>query len=346
MEKQKSQEIVTIDPKEFGLTDETAKNIQDQFKPMLDKMVELEGEFNEVANLPIDDLNTSKKAKELRLKFVKVRTGTAEIHKAQKAFFLNGGRFVDGWKNAQLFASQGKELKLEAIENHFENLEKQRLEELQLERVELIRPYVDDTTSLVLSTMESDVWDAYFFTKKKHHEDKIEAEKQAEISRIEKEKAERKAIKDQAKENERLRVENEKREKELEAEKQKAEQLRLENEAKLKSERDKAEQEKQRIEAENNERLRVENEKREKLEADLKAKEEKEKQIEDERLAKIEAERIEAEKLANSGIKNQLNVWVNSLTLENPPIENDLTNDILLKFEAFKKWSLSQIETL
>ena len=113
-------EIVKINPVDYNLTDDTAKNIQQQFEPMLKKMVELENEFNEVVNLAIGESETTKKAKELRLKYVKVRTGTAEIHKNQKAFYLNGGRFIDGWKNAQLFASQGKESKLEEIEKYHE----------------------------------------------------------------------------------------------------------------------------------------------------------------------------------------------------------------------------------
>jgi hypothetical protein len=47
---------------------------------------------------------------------MKIRTATLDIHKKQKAFYLAGGKFVDGWKNAQHFASMGKEEKLEEIE--------------------------------------------------------------------------------------------------------------------------------------------------------------------------------------------------------------------------------------
>ena len=97
--------IVKINPADYGLTETKAKEIEAMFKPMLQKMVELEEEYNEVVKLEINK-DTCTKAKELRLKYVKVRTGTASIHKELKAFYLNGGRFVDGWKNAQLFASQ------------------------------------------------------------------------------------------------------------------------------------------------------------------------------------------------------------------------------------------------
>jgi len=141
-------DLVKVNPEEFGLTTETAQNISAQFQPMLDKMVELEKEYNEIVLLPKEDAETIKKAKDLRLRYVKVRTGTAEIHKTQKAFYLNGGRYVDGWKNAQIFASQGKESALEAIEKHFENLEKERIEKLNAVRTELMRPFVEDVTAL------------------------------------------------------------------------------------------------------------------------------------------------------------------------------------------------------
>ena len=106
METQKTNtSLVKIDASEFGIEESKAKQIQEQFQPMLDKMVNLEKQANEVFKLPIE--TASVKAKEVRLQYVKVRTGTAEIHKEQKAFYLQAGRFVDGWKNAQLFASQG-----------------------------------------------------------------------------------------------------------------------------------------------------------------------------------------------------------------------------------------------
>jgi len=46
--------------------------------------------------------------KELRLKYMKIRTATLDIHKKQKAFYLAGGRFVDGWMNASLMALSSK----------------------------------------------------------------------------------------------------------------------------------------------------------------------------------------------------------------------------------------------
>ena len=108
-----------LEAKEFGIPEEKAKQISEQFKPMLDKMVQLEKEFNEIETKVISP-EVCNEARELRLKLVKVRTGTAAIHKKQKSFYLQAGRFVDGWKNAQLFAGQGLEEKLDKIERYYQ----------------------------------------------------------------------------------------------------------------------------------------------------------------------------------------------------------------------------------
>ena len=354
-------EIVQVNPQEFGLTDELAKNIKDQFQPMLDKMVELEGEFNEVVNLPIEEPETSKRAKELRQKYVKVRTGTSDIHKKQKAFYLNGGRFVDGWKNAQIFASQGKEEALEQIEKHQELKEKAKIEALQNDRVDMIRPYVDDVTSVYFGNMDADVWDAYYNAKKKAYEDRMELERKVKEERMIQEAklkvgADRKSkimqsglwgylqqdemVMDFSVMTDKyydgllvtlnLRKENEEKDKQRireENERIKREQLELQR--KLEAERLEAEAERK--------RLRDELDKKEKEFREA----ERLKQLEEEKARK------EAIKLAKAPIKKQLKSWVDSFTIpEYVGKENELSADIESKFMAFKNWAITQIDNL
>lgn len=183
-------EIVKLKGADFGIEETKAQEISAQFKPMLDKMVELEKEYNRIIRLPKDKPDTAEQAGELRKKLVKVRTGTAEIHKAQKAFYLAGGRFVDAWKNAQLFASQGLEEKLLEIETYRQRIELERVQKLHDERLAFIRPYIDeaDLAGLSLGAMQDDVWEAYSERKKKNWEDLKRAEAEAEAKRIEAEK--------------------------------------------------------------------------------------------------------------------------------------------------------------
>ena len=231
------QELITINPEEFGLDKTEAQQVRSVFIPMLERMEELETEYNEIIKLTPTKENCSK-AKELRLKLVKVRTGTAEIHKKAKSYYLNGGRAVDAFKNVVTFAIEWKETELEKLEKHFENIEKERLEKLQEERIALISQYVDDSQYLQLATMPDDVWSAYFETKKKEYNDKIEAEKKVEADRLEALRIEKENQEKIRLENEKLKKEADLREAQMKKEREEAEAKQKELEAKAKKEAD------------------------------------------------------------------------------------------------------------
>jgi hypothetical protein len=305
-------EIVKVNADEFGLEETTASQIAAQFKPMLEKMEQLEVEFNRIVSLPSDDPNSVKEARELRLKYVKVRTGTAEIHKQQKAFYLAGGRYVDGWKNAQLFASQGKEEKLEAIEKYAENLEKERQQKLIEERSPIIVHYGQNAGMFDLGNMPQEQFDLMVAGMKQAHEAKLEAERKAEEERIAREKAETEERERIRIENERLRKEAEQREAALKAEREAAERKLAEERAAAERARKEAEEaarkEREALEAQMAEERRIAEEKaakeraeaeakaaveraeRERVEAELRARKEAESKAEAEKLAAIEAE--------------------------------------------------------
>lgn len=349
-------ELISVDPKAFGLEESKAADIAAQFKPMLDKMVELETEYNQVITLPIEEKETAVKAKNLRLKYVKVRTGTEKIHKEQKAFYLSAGRFVDGWKNTQLFASQGIEKKLEDIERYAENKEKERIAALQSEREQILAPYeVENLSSLALGTMSDEVFANFLLGTKTSYETKKEAERIAEEQRIAAIEAEKKRQEEIKLENDRLKREAEQREAAIRAEREateKAAALEAERQAAiLKAEQEKAAKERAEIEAKLQaerkaaaEKLAQEQEAARKLAAELQAKKEAE-EAERQRLSKIEADRIEAEKkAAKAPVKEKLKVAVSALLLQLP--ESEISQEIQSKFDGFKKWALQQIEAL
>lgn len=221
-------ELVKIDPSQYGLEVSEARQVEAVFIPMIDAMTELEEEFNQITRSPISQ-ELCLQAKNLRLRYVKIRTGTAAIHKKAKAYYLAGGRFVDGWKNAQTFASQGKEERLQEIEEHYIRQEAERIEGIRKERSKQLEIYTDAIPSDI-GYMPEEVFINYLEGVKIAHAARIKAEKDAEDARLAKEQAE-------AEERERLRVENEKLRKEkerLEAEarqREKAERERLEAEA-------------------------------------------------------------------------------------------------------------------
>lgn len=331
-----------IDPKEYGLEETQVQTIEQAFAP---KIAERDGLIEIYQQVITKELTPElcSEAKQIRLKLVKVRTGIAEIHKTQKAFFLAAGRFVDAWKNKETAPVEQMEENLEKIENHFINIEKQRIADLEATRTEQLKQYTE-IIPMSLGLMQEDVFQAYLAAQKKIYEDRIAAEKQAELDRIAREKAE-------AEERERIRIENERLKKEAEEREKAIEAERIEAEKKLAKERAEAAAKQKAIE----DAARIEREKAEaeraKLAAELKAKEDAEAAAKAE-AARIERERIEAaNKAAKAPDKDKLKNFVSAINLPSLP---DLKSDeskaaasvIVAKFEAFKKWAEDQINAI
>lgn len=300
-----------IDPTKYGLEKTEAEQIQAVFVPMLNRLKELEDEYNSIVSKPITPELVGL-AKTTRLKLVKVRTGTTEIHKKAKAYYLAGGRAVDGLKNTMLFAIEGKEEELEKIENHYVNIEKERIRLLNEERINLVSSFGVDGSVMGLGNMTDAVWENYFSGVKLAYEAKIKAEKEAEDARLAAIEAERIRQEEIAAENKRLKEEAEKQAAILEAERKKADAL----------------------------------------EAELKAKKDAEEAAAAEIAKQEEEKRKAAEKLAKSGDKAQLKAWVDSMLIQGigtekmKPESIELANEIFAKFESFKAWAKSKIESL
>jgi hypothetical protein len=352
-----------IKPDLFGLELAKAQEMTSGLSTTLSEREVLKNAYIDVINLEITT-ETLPIFKELRLKIVKNRTqGIEKWHKTNKAFYLAGGRFVDAVKNKEIVINEEMESKLLEAEKYFENLEKERARLLNLERIEKIRPYVQDADTMNFSDFDDESFEDFVLGKKTRFENE-QKEREAEALRIETDRlAEIERQKAIEAENERLKAEAEA--KEIALAKERAEAKRIQDlkdaeakakqdaiELKAKQEREQAEKERQieadkqaKLQAEKDAEIKKEREAREKLEADLKSKKEAE--------AKAEAEaKKEAEKLAKAPIKKQLTVWVDSFlitgigTEKMSQTEIDLANDIFLKFESFKKWAKSEIEKL
>lgn len=281
-------EISKLNPAEYGLKESEVQPIENAFMP---KIIEREALIPLYEALITEELTPALcgKAKELRLKLVKVRTGIAEIHKIQKAFFLAAGRFVDAWKNKETAPVEQMEEKLDAIEKHFENIERERKNKLRDERITELAKYEMDGSLMLLGEMTDEVWTNFLAGAKYQFEQKKEAERKVEETRIAEIEAEKKRQEEIRLENERLKKEREeleaaqeKERRKLEAEKAKALRAQKETEAKMLAE---AKIAREKIEAAQHEK--------EKAEAELKAKKEAE-----EKAAKEEQERLQQEEIA------------------------------------------------
>ena len=345
-----SNEIAKIDPKEFGLEESNVLTIEQAFAPKIIEREALSEIYESVIKKELTP-ELCKESKECRLKLVKVRTGIADIHKTQKAFFLSAGRFVDAWKNKETLPIEQMEEKLLEIEKHFERIEAERIAKIKAERLEILLSY-EAVEPSDLGNMEQPVFDAYVVGVKIAFEAKKQAEKYAEEKRIAEEKAKEEEDARIRAENARLKAESDAKEKALAIEREKAEsdrkakdaemlKQRQDAEAKQKAIEDAARIEREKAEAENR---RLAKELQDRKDAELKAENDRK-----EKEAKELKEKHDAElKAAKAPKKQKLTNWINELSITAPiGLENDETSkNIIAKFEAFKSWAKSQVETI
>ena len=359
-----------LNPELYGLEVSEAKSILGGLGTITMQLEDLKKEYATVIKLPtsVENMETFKKCYR---KIVKNRTSREAWRKAKKSFFLNGGRFTDS--TAKFFDIDNNEMEIELLKKikFFENQEKEKARLLNLERIEKIRPYVEDADNMNFAEFDDENFDDFVFGKKTRFENEVKAKKEAEA----KAEAERLAEIERQKaieiENAKLKAEAEEKELIL---KQRNEALRpfikyirdydkvlnlsdnefkkevsnLSNEA-ISAIKFEAEQERERLQKE----LDYENEKKKaKIEADKQAKIQSEKDAEIKKLAKElqaqkdieEAKRLAKIEEAKAPINNQLINWVDSFELPELTLENDAKNEILLKFQGFKNWAKKQIK--
>lgn len=336
----------------------------------------LELQYSEVIKMDIENPESWKIARELRMLIQKNRTQGINVwHKTTKDFFLKGGQFVDAIKRKEVEVNERMESNLLEIEK-FEDIQKQkeikRLNDLRISETEAYKEFIP--FGINLGEMQEEDYKKLLQGAKMQFEAdqerlRKEEEERLRIEKVNRLHSERKeqlldvwqfvelkqvnfgemsiedfnqlkenaeaSKQDHEKEQERIKKENERLEKEIESERKKqAEML-----AKQKAERDRL----AKIESEKAEKLRKEQE-------DILEKERQEKsKLESELKAKKDAELKafeEAENLKKAPIKEQMNSWIENLTIPEIDIENEIKDDIILKFESFKKWAKSQINNI
>jgi hypothetical protein len=169
--------VVVPQASEYGIEETKAREIAAVFTPMLEQLKAYEVEYNRIIKAEPSKEN-SKEARELRLKMVKSRTVMTKEHKILKEFYIKGGQFVDGMKKAYEFGTHSLEEKLEDREKYFENLEKERKENIRLTRLAEIKEF-EGTEPIGLAEMEDEQFNTYMIGVKATFEARKEAEAKA-----------------------------------------------------------------------------------------------------------------------------------------------------------------------
>lgn len=363
-----------VNPQEFGIEPQKANEIMGNLPQIKAERSILEDQYENIIKLDIEEAETPKLARELRLAIVKNRTQGINVwHKNTKEFFLKGGQFVDAIKRLEAQVNERMEETLEKIEKHAEIKEAQKREELRQIRLKELELYLEFVPSVSnLGNLTDQEYSIVFNGAKLQYEAKIAEQARLEAERLQQERLQNELQTRQKElapyqfyaettvvlgmsEDDYLQLledaKNAKAKDDAEKEKQRKENERLRKEAEIKAKELEAERKKQaekeaKLKAEAEAKLRAEQQARAKLEAEIKAKKEAEAEAERQRQIKIQAEKKEAEKLAKAPIKDKLNVWVDAFNLPETSVDNETTKVIIEKFEAFKNWSKTQIQNL
>jgi len=185
-------ELSKLDPKDYGLEESNVATIEQAFQP---KIIERDALVPAYEELIAKELTPElcKDFHALRLKCVKVRTGIADVHKSQKAYFLAAGRFVDAWKNKETLPIEQMESKLKEGEEYFERIEAKRIADLEAERTALLSAYTDILPQ-GLGQLSDAAFNTYLTGAKVAYDTRVEAERKAEELRVEEEKAEQERL--------------------------------------------------------------------------------------------------------------------------------------------------------
>lgn len=330
--KNKNQEVaitsIDVNPQEFKLEVAKASSIMSAFNEKVTERDILLANSVTILSKEITP-ELSKEARELRLKLVPIRTGIDKIHKVEKDFYLQAGKFVDAIKNKLQQPIIQREEQLKSIEEHYDRLEKERLENLQRERADLLRPYSDKADELDLVSMDQEVFEAFLSARKATFEAEqkrlAEEEKQREEQALKQKLETERRIEISAYapfiENYSTIILSDLTEKDFKT---------LLTSGKKSFEAD--QKEKERI-AKENEKLRKELEKKNEQERKAKEKEE----------AAARAAEEKALKEITLSPKKQLQNWVNAFQAPETSIQHSTKDEILKKFEGFKAWALNEI---
>jgi septal ring factor EnvC (AmiA/AmiB activator) len=279
-----------------------SEEIENVFKPFYEKINNLDVEFEEIINQEITP-ELSKKAKELRLKYVPLRTGSEKAGKGYKEDVLKLSKAIDSIRKKVKETASEKEKMLLAIETYQERIEAKKKEVLKVERLKELEKYNIDGSVFGVENMSIDIWESFLNSQKFAYETEIKRKKKEFIDRM-------KADKERGNREEKLKAENEK----IRKEKEEVERLA-------------------RQEAEKQETiLRKEREEKQKLEKELQAKQEAE------RLDEIEKEQIELKKQQAEIAKRQapdrekFNIWLSSFNIDIPEFTDNKFKNVAIDF--------------
>jgi hypothetical protein len=181
---------LTLIVEKMELAPEQSRTLLDGFGELFVQAHKLSAQSKAIKVTREDQVEEMAKAKEFRIKLMKVRTEAEKIKKAIKEPYLRGAQASQDIYNSIKKITEPEELRLKEQEKFAELAEAKRVEERHSKRIERLSLYVDDVSVYALKDMPDDVFEALLADNKKVYDAKIAAEKEAQKARGEQEKKE------------------------------------------------------------------------------------------------------------------------------------------------------------
>lgn len=358
-----------------GLVLNRAERIAAGYAPFL---ADLKIEADKLRGLDKSNPDHAEIAKRVRIDIGKICSLNSKQKKADKQKILIAQRFIDGLYNTVEGFGRLTQGEAEDIENHFINIEKEKVAKISEEREsEMVKYLTGDedsrlmyAQSMKLGEMPKDVYDVLIHGYKQQAEMRLEADRKAEEARL---AAEKKAQVTQQRKELVLPLSNyqkpddidypsvsddefdkymaglQKRKKESDAENERVKQQQIQQEAELKKEaEEKAKLEEELAKSKEEAKAKEALLRKELADAELAKKqalEEKAKidaQIkaeEDRKANEADLKAEEEKRAAEAPDKEKIIAWIRGFQLSDPPVSNQVTESINEKFTGFSVWA-------
>lgn len=135
-----------VKAQDYGIAESQERELLGNLPQIKKERDILESQYSEVVKMDIENPESWKQARELRMLIQKNRTQGINVwHKNAKDFFLKGGQFVDAIKRKEVEVNERMESNLLEIEK-FEEVQKQkeikRLNDLRVSEIDLFKDFV------------------------------------------------------------------------------------------------------------------------------------------------------------------------------------------------------------
>lgn len=186
MTEKESTELALIDPAEFGLNVKQSTSIEQAFDPAMSEAKALFKVYDLMITKEVTE-EVCEEAKTARIATGKAIKKIEDIHKTQKAYFWNGGKFVDSLKNIKVEPLKQIKEGFKKIEDHFYSLELEKIEKVRIERTKELWMFTDIIPEDI-GAMRPKVYGILLAGAKVVYEKKIEDEKRDKEEKVKAEK--------------------------------------------------------------------------------------------------------------------------------------------------------------